>query len=150
MNDRIDGLRASLPWPTSEPPLLGVLFTFPLLDGRAKCADEDPDSFFPEKSGNAREAKKVCEDCPVKAPCLAWALEHGERHGIWGGLSSEERKKLGAKKPPKRRRDAAQCGTPSGYNRHRNAGEKACPSCTEANTRYHNGWQSAKNRGVAS
>ena len=60
----------------------------------ALCAQTDPDAFFPEKGGSTREAKRVCLGCEVQAECLAYALEHGERFGIWGGLSERERRRL--------------------------------------------------------
>ena len=61
---------------------------------RALCAQTDPESFFPEKGGSTREAKKICVGCEVKDECLEYALEHDERFGIWGGLSERERRKL--------------------------------------------------------
>ncbi|MFZ2623716.1 MAG: WhiB family transcriptional regulator [Propionibacterium sp.] len=61
---------------------------------RALCAQTDPEAFFPEKGGSTREAKKVCQSCPVRGECLEYALEHDERFGIWGGLSERERRRL--------------------------------------------------------
>ena len=66
----------------------------PLNDGRALCAQTDPEIFFPEKGGSTREAKKVCAGCEVRAECLAYALNNDERFGIWGGLSERERRRL--------------------------------------------------------
>ena len=61
---------------------------------RALCAQTDPESFFPEKGGSTREAKKVCTGCDVRPECLEYALAHDERFGIWGGLSERERRRL--------------------------------------------------------
>lgn len=61
---------------------------------RAACATTDPEIFFPEKGGSTREAKRICAGCEVKAECLAYALEQGERFGIWGQLSERERRRL--------------------------------------------------------
>ena len=61
---------------------------------RALCAQTDPEAFFPEKGGSAREAKKVCLTCEVRDDCLEYALMNDERFGIWGGLSERERRKL--------------------------------------------------------
>ncbi|CAN5139673.1 hypothetical protein BH20ACT5_BH20ACT5_22810 [soil metagenome] len=61
---------------------------------RALCAQTDPESFFPEKGGSTREAKKICTGCEVKSECLEYALAHDERFGIWGGLSERERRRL--------------------------------------------------------
>jgi WhiB family redox-sensing transcriptional regulator len=60
----------------------------------ALCAETDPESFFPEKGGSTREAKRVCRSCEVRPECLDYALEHDERFGIWGGMSERERRRL--------------------------------------------------------
>ena len=60
----------------------------------AVCNQTDPDTFFPERGESTREAKKVCLSCDAREACLAWALETGERFGVWGGLSERERRKL--------------------------------------------------------
>ena len=61
------------------------------------CAQTDPEAFFPEKGGSTRDAKKVCGACAYQAACLDYALENGERFGIWGGLSERERRRLKGK-----------------------------------------------------
>jgi WhiB family transcriptional regulator, redox-sensing transcriptional regulator len=60
----------------------------------AICRETDPEAFFPEKGGSTKEAKRICGLCGVREPCLAYALERGERFGIWGGLSERERRRL--------------------------------------------------------
>lgn len=66
----------------------------PFMDGRELCAQADPDSWFPEKGGSAREAKAVCHQCPLEAACLAFALENEQRFGVWGGHTERERRRL--------------------------------------------------------
>jgi len=61
---------------------------------QAKCLQAEPDTFFPEKGGSTREAKRICALCDVRAQCLDYALDNDERFGIWGGLSERERRKL--------------------------------------------------------
>jgi WhiB family redox-sensing transcriptional regulator len=61
---------------------------------RANCLGVDPDLFFPERGASTREAKAVCGGCEVKADCLEYALDNGEKFGIWGGLSERERRRL--------------------------------------------------------
>ncbi|GEL48050.1 hypothetical protein CHO01_31660 [Cellulomonas hominis] len=58
----------------------------------ALCAQVDPDLFFPDKGGPTSEAKRVCRRCEVRVECLYWALEAGERFGVWGGMSERERR----------------------------------------------------------
>jgi WhiB family redox-sensing transcriptional regulator len=64
----------------------------------AACVGTDPDSFYPEPGPGITEdiaaAKRVCARCPVRAECLAYALAHDEREGIWGGTTAQERRRL--------------------------------------------------------
>ena len=59
----------------------------------AACTTADPDLFFPEDGDewSERRAKMICAGCPVRALCLAGALDRSEPYGIFGGLSAEER-----------------------------------------------------------
>ena len=64
---------------------------------RAACRDADPELFFPfDATGPRREqirqAKQVCQACPVRARCLDWALVRGFDFGIWGGTTEQERR----------------------------------------------------------
>jgi WhiB family redox-sensing transcriptional regulator len=61
---------------------------------QAKCLQAEPDTFFPEKGGSTREAKRICMLCDVREECLSYALANDERFGIWGGLSERERRRL--------------------------------------------------------
>jgi WhiB family transcriptional regulator, redox-sensing transcriptional regulator len=61
---------------------------------QARCLQAEPDTFFPEKGGSTREAKRICAECEVRDACLEYALDNDERFGIWGGLSERERRKL--------------------------------------------------------
>ena len=67
----------------------------------ARCAEVGGDFWFPEKGGSARRAKAVCRSCEVRAECLQWALDHDEEHGIWGGMSTEERHRLAGQRAPR-------------------------------------------------
>jgi WhiB family redox-sensing transcriptional regulator len=62
----------------------------------ALCAQVGTDLFFPEQGGSLKQPKKVCKRCPVRAECLADALEQGDQWGMRGGLSEIERRKLHA------------------------------------------------------
>lgn len=71
---------------------------------KARCPETDPEAFFPEKGGSTKEAKKVCQRCPVKVECLQWALDNDERFGVWGGMSERERRRLKRGLEPNRTR----------------------------------------------
>lgn len=58
------------------------------------CAQTDPELWYPETGQSLRSAKRICRTCPVRDECLAYALKHDERFGVWGGLSERERRAL--------------------------------------------------------
>lgn len=48
-----------------------------------------------EAKQKAKQAKEYCnEPCPVKDLCLRSSLNKRDKHGVWGGLTPNERKKL--------------------------------------------------------
>ena len=61
---------------------------------RAACSGLDPDWFHPLNGSNwqIRQAKSICERCPVREQCLEHFID--EPLGIFGGLTSTERVKL--------------------------------------------------------
>lgn len=60
------------------------------------CAQTDPELFFPEKGEAPRDAKRICEKCPVRIECQEYALQNNELFGIWGGLTPRERRRIRA------------------------------------------------------
>ncbi|MGI8663089.1 MAG: WhiB family transcriptional regulator [Acidimicrobiales bacterium] len=60
----------------------------------AACTGADPDLFFPDRGELALAAKVVCAVCPVREQCLAHALVFHEDHGVWGGTTPTERRRL--------------------------------------------------------
>lgn len=71
-----------------------VFLSIPRPPGRALCAEADPEEWFPEKGGSTRAAKRICGRCEIRVACLQLALDNREQHGIWGGLTPRQRKKL--------------------------------------------------------
>lgn len=70
-----------------------MLAGLPWLD-QAACVDIAPEIMFPTNTHDLRLAKKVCAACPVTSECLTYALDQGERFGVWGGTSERERARL--------------------------------------------------------
>ena len=62
----------------------------------ARCRGIDPQVFHPaeEDDAAAAEAKSICELCPVREPCLEYAITSREKEGVWGGLTARERRRL--------------------------------------------------------
>jgi hypothetical protein len=48
--------------------------------------------FFPGRGESAEPARQICAGCPVRQPCLDYALSHAITHGIWGGLTERDRR----------------------------------------------------------
>jgi hypothetical protein len=54
----------------------------------------DPETFFPAPSEPADAAVALCRTCDVQGSCLAWALEVGDCHGVWGATTPRERRAM--------------------------------------------------------
>jgi WhiB family transcriptional regulator, redox-sensing transcriptional regulator len=81
---------------------------------RAACRHVDTELFFPVGRGSramaeTQQAKAICARCPVRQPCLAYALATGQAYGIWGGYDEDERRVL-----HRQRRESAG-GSPAGH-----------------------------------
>lgn len=62
---------------------------------RANCVGVAVEAFFPEPgSGGNEDVRALCRGCEVRLECLGHALDFPEPHGIWGGLSPNERHRL--------------------------------------------------------
>lgn len=61
---------------------------------RALCRGASPNEFFPSDGVGVDAARRVCEPCPVKSECLEYALEYRIEHGVWGGASERERRRI--------------------------------------------------------
>jgi WhiB family redox-sensing transcriptional regulator len=57
----------------------------------AECSkpenSEHINDFFANKASKVNKVLSICEECPVRAECLKWALESKQTWGVWGGLS---------------------------------------------------------------
>ena len=60
----------------------------------AKCRGVDPSEFFPSDGSGVDRAQRVCTGCPVQTDCLNYALDHRIEHGVWGGASERERRRI--------------------------------------------------------
>lgn len=63
---------------------------------QAACAGAPVDLFFPDPTRpdarDTEQARAICAGCPVREACLAAGM--AEKHGVWGGLTSRERRVL--------------------------------------------------------
>src|SRR5262245_4400631 len=61
---------------------------------RGVCQAVDPEVFFPAPSEPADAAVALCRTCDVQGACLAWALQVGDCHGVWGATTPRERRAM--------------------------------------------------------
>jgi WhiB family redox-sensing transcriptional regulator len=61
---------------------------------QGNCKDEPPSLFFPNDGVGVEIARQLCATCPVKEPCLEYALRNRIDHGVWGGTSERERRRI--------------------------------------------------------
>jgi WhiB family transcriptional regulator, redox-sensing transcriptional regulator len=65
---------------------------------QAACRAAAPDQLF-VRGAEQNKAKKLCGGCPVRAECLAEALENQIEWGVWGGMTERERRALLKRRP---------------------------------------------------
>ena len=74
---------------------------------KAACVGSALDLFFVEKNLVPTEAKEICGPCPVRTDCLSYAMDTYAEHGVWGGLSPQERRSLRRRTQAQARKVAA-------------------------------------------
>lgn len=78
------------------PPALSAPILTPDWDG-ALCTETGyGDLWYPER-GNPdgyQAAVRTCRTCPLIEACRDYAMTAGEEHGVWGGLTPNDRRKL--------------------------------------------------------
>lgn len=60
---------------------------------QAACRNSEPDDLFVQGAAQ-QQAKRICQQCPVVAECLADALDHRTEFGVWGGMTERERRAM--------------------------------------------------------
>ncbi len=63
------------------------------------CRSDDADMWFAEAPRELERAKALCTACPIKAECLAGALQRSEPWGVWGGEIFERGTVIPRKRP---------------------------------------------------
>ena len=63
---------------------------------KGNCRGIDPGIFYPPDDDDdmADAAKAICDGCAVRHACLEFALNQREKHGVWGGLTERERRRI--------------------------------------------------------
>lgn len=69
---------------------------------KGQCRNYPPAAFFPSDGVGVDAARQICAGCGVREACLEYALASRIDHGVWGGCSERERRRI-----LKRRRQAA-------------------------------------------
>ena len=75
----------------------------------AACRGADLEVFFPGRGEPGGPARQVCAACPVRQPCLDYAITNRIAYGIWGGLTERDRRALRSRwvRATRRERDKA-------------------------------------------
>lgn len=61
----------------------------------AICRDVPPSRFFPSTGAEVEQViKEFCKDCPVRGACGEHAIQNRIDHGVWGGMSERERRRV--------------------------------------------------------
>jgi len=110
----------------------------PRFSSPARCAETDPEAFFPDQGVRIRKIREICNRCEALDECLTYALDHeldDDSDGVWGGTSPEQRRRM----RPRVRAKVEQPDDPrithgkeSGERAHRRYGQKPCDECQRA------------------
>ncbi|MEU8537109.1 WhiB family transcriptional regulator [Streptomyces parvulus] len=77
---------------------------------RAACIGVDTRAFYANGKHSREQvnaAKKVCNACPVRAQCAAYAITTGEKWGVWGGMTQKQLRQKRRRSRPATRGQAA-------------------------------------------
>ncbi|MGH3726171.1 MAG: WhiB family transcriptional regulator [Mycobacterium sp.] len=86
----------------TRPKFRGAEAAFRELEWRVKavCRSLPTDIFYHAESqrGVSRkkhemQAKRICNECPVCRQCAAHAIKTDEPHGVWGAMTTRERRR---------------------------------------------------------
>jgi WhiB family redox-sensing transcriptional regulator len=74
-----------------------IKFSPPAWQRDALCQEIGVEVFFPPDDKPVsrdfyRQAKRICNNCPVIAECLEFGIS--EQYGVWGGTTPQERVKI--------------------------------------------------------
>ena len=61
---------------------------------QGNCRNYPPSTFFPSDGVGVDRARAICKGCPVSDTCLEYALTERIEHGVWGGCSERERRRI--------------------------------------------------------
>lgn len=77
--------------------------------GAIPCRADDPELWFSDDQAGVDRAQRLCRGCPLRAECLAAAVQRGEPCGVWGGELFQRGRIVAMLKPKGRpRKDAAE------------------------------------------
>lgn len=63
------------------------------------CRSFDPELWFPVNDYgppskiDTAKATQICYECPLREPCLDYAMVRSIDYGVWGGLTAPERRR---------------------------------------------------------
>lgn len=119
--------------------LLNDFVNLPATTGDEAClVVEDLDFFFSEFPLDIALAKDICAECPMVQACRTYAMKH-ENHGVWGGLSADERFKLRGNKQAVETHEIAQLLREKDFILHKTSDEVA--AAYEVDTRTVARWR---------
>ena len=61
---------------------------------QGNCRNYPPEAFFPSDGVGVDRARKICATCSVIDTCREYALHNRIEHGVWGGCSERERRRI--------------------------------------------------------
>lgn len=73
--------------------------SIPLPSFALPCQEQNSELWFADTPAGLELAKSYCAPCPIRAECLAGAVERREPWGVWGGEIFEAGRVVARKRP---------------------------------------------------
>ena len=71
-----------------------ALFARPTWMADAACKEHELELFFADDRATQEQAKQVCRACLVVTECAAYAMADKSLVGVWGALTTADRRRL--------------------------------------------------------
>lgn len=79
---------------TVHPLSLSMVDRPPHWSDDAACREIDTDVFFAADQVTQRLALRICGGCEVASACRDHAMREKQLHGVWGGTTEQERRRV--------------------------------------------------------
>jgi WhiB family redox-sensing transcriptional regulator len=64
------------------------------IDENAQCRGDNVEDYIPKSPISEKSKVRFCNGCPVITQCLEYAIDEKIFHGVWGGSTGAQRRRI--------------------------------------------------------